>query len=231
MTGVRLRREEGAHVVDLPLFAGPDEIALGGHLAMQAASVTGGAIEIAGKAVPLGAFHSMFEERVTEQYIARCLDVFMALLKGTRDEPFVIEGVRHPYHLGPKTARRVAGLAQDGDVYTRLVEIVQAIQQMDPAKPAFEVRTPDGETARYASWDPSVETLLPPCDYVLVVESDTHRIRVPQASIEELVAGDDCVFGARFDEAQWLMGAQDEGTTIAIRERAMKLGRRLKLRI
>lgn len=220
-TGVRLGREDGAHVVSLPAFANADDISLACGLAPQIARMTGGTIDPAGDL-----------DARCERFMSACVE---AAVRSPREDAFVVDGAVRPFYIGKDFAMLCAALS-DTDAYASLAHAIGAVQLLAPPTKmpeAERIRTPDGEIASYVRWDPREETLVPRCDYVLVRESETTQIRVPRARVGQLVrhpTEDGVVFGARLDEFQWLMGAQDEQTARAITERAASLGARLRLR-
>src|SRR5690606_35740911 len=176
-------------------------------------------------------FAAVFDDQIAVQFLKTCVDQFGRMLEAPAGTVFAIDGVRRPYYLGCTSAARIAKLA-DGDVYTKTVSVVEALQQIGaptllPAQ--LTIRTPDGETARYAVWNPRHETLLPPCDYVLIRESATTKIRVPHARIADVVASDapGVSPGAPLDELQWLLGALEEAMVDQLIGRAGAIGRRL----
>ncbi len=235
-TGLRLRADGATHVLAIPAFASFDEISIAGSLAAQIATLGGGVIEVAGREVPAALFPELFEADLAVAFARTCLERFLALLDGPPVDAGVIEveGVRRPLYLGPRTAARLVAVARDGDVYERIVAAVEALQQLAAptvfARP-FSVHTPDGVTAIYAMWEPRAETLLPPCDYLLIRDSATAKIRVPQARIAEAVRlpGDDALRGVPLDERHWLLGAQDEATVARLLAHASSVGVRLTL--
>ncbi len=112
------------------------------------------------------------------------------------------------------------------------MQAIQSFQQLDPASPRpFPVRTPDGQTAVYAMWDPSNEALLPPCDFLLIRDSATRKVRVPQARIAEALhlPGDEALRGVPIDDRHWLLAAQDEATVVRLLEHARTVGVGLKI--
>lgn len=233
-TGLRLRADGATHVLAIPAFASFDEISIAGSLAAQIATLGGGVIEVAGREVPAALFPELFEDDLAVAFARTCLERFLALLDGPPADVIEVEGVRRPLYLGPRTAGRLVAVAQEGDVYERIVAAVEALQQLAAptvfARP-FPVRTPDGVTAIYAMWEPRAETLLPPCDYLLIRESATSKIRVPQARIAEAVRlpGDDALRGVPLDERHWLLGAHDEATVARLLAHASSVGVRLTL--
>lgn len=230
VTGLRLSRGGGTYAIAVPAFAHASEMWLARGLTAQVAAAVGGAIEIADAIVPASELDSAFEHRVARPLVDRSVEVFRAMLDAPPAAVFVVEGYRRPYHLGRETARRIATLAAtaDGDAYARLGQVVASIQELT-APTVFpeplRVRTPDGATGVYARWTPEEETLLPPCDFLLVTDADGVAIRVGAALVAEVVGP----HGARIDERQWLLGALGPNDAARVRERARAAGRRMKL--
>lgn len=232
-TGIRLVRDGTGFVIAVPAFASLDELSLARGLSAQIATLTRGTISVSGQTLPHDQFATAFDDQIATQFLKACIDQFGRMLEAPAGTVFAIDGVHRPYYLGRTSAARIAKLA-DGDVYTKTASIVEALQQIGaptllPAQ--LTIRTPDGETARYAVWNPRHETLLPPCDYVLIRESATTKIRVPHARIADVVASDEpgVAHGAPIDEIQWLLGALDDATAEQLTARASTMGRRLKL--
>jgi len=236
VTGLRLTRDGGAPAIALPLFCGPGDLSLAVQLTPMVARALGGDIEIEGHPVAAADFQRSFEEDIARRFIHRSMDRFQSLLSAKDKEVWAIEGYRRPYFVGVETASRAMGLA-GGDFsegYLRLLTIAASIQRIDEGttSPVVRtIRTPDGAVGRYAVWDPLRETLLPPCDYALVVGSVAGSyVRVAAADLAHVLTVSPGVMrGARVDEAQWLLGQLDEASAEAVRAKAREVGKTLKI--
>ncbi len=222
VTGVQLFDEPGALCLRLPLFAGPADLtAFETALAMFSHAVDG-SLELLGVEVPVDACSKFLREQVVPQVIERSLSKVPQLLAQS-DSVYAIEGHRRPVYLGGRTIKRLIGLAGAEQLYEKILEVSASIQGLGEGTFfASQLGICRGNVRWIQSaWTVSVETLIPPCDYLVICVEGHAELTIPAARIAEVVTP----HGAPLDELQWLLLAVPQSDLPGLLARARAASR------